>query len=336
MRPVRRAVAMIGLLLAGCAGQTAAPASVSTTPVTVTTTATTTAPQAITTTIPSAIPTSAPTTTTPPPLPTSSPPVGQLLVIGDFGSGGSAEYAIADAMHSWAESHDVAAILTTGDNLYINSVDKAWSTPFGWAAEMRIPVWTTWGNHDNQRPNAEDAAFDSPPRWSEHLWGDVRVLSLDSTSISSADQQSWIESALSGILGPMIVAEHHPPYSCSFHGDSRTVQKDWVPIFQQAGVELVLSGHEHNYQRFEVGGVEYIVTGGGGAGLYPLTGCSFSHPERIAGESVHHFLAISQDSGGLRVQVISSDGSMLDTFDVKQVIGGLPAVGHRGTDYEQR
>jgi len=304
MKPVL--IALV-ILLGGCAttgGTTITPPS--TAPTTSSVTTTTTSPTPSTTTMTS---TTLPTTTT-------TAQVGELLVIGDFGSGGNAEYSVAGAMQSWTQTHDVAAILTTGDDLYTSDVDKAWTTPFGWVADAGIPVWATWGNHDNQRPKAVNAAFGDPPRWSQHQWGNVDVVSIDSTDVGSTEQAQWLQSTLSTATSPVIVAEHYPAYSCSYHGDSTAVRKNWAPLFEQAGVEMVLAGHEHNYQRFEVGGVEYVVSGGGGAGLYALKDCAKSHPPRVAGDSIHHFLAIDQDPTGLHVQVVASDGSIVDTFDV--------------------
>jgi hypothetical protein len=304
---MNRVLVGLVLIVAGCAGSasTSTSASSTTSPPTTATSTTTSAPET----------TTASTSTTAPPT-TTTIPVGELLVIGDFGSGGSAEYAVADAMRSWVQTRDVAAILTTGDNLYTSNVDKAWTTPFGWVFDAGIPVWVTWGNHDNQRPEAVNAAFGDPPRWSEHTWGDAMVLSIDSTDVGSADQEQWLEAALLGATSPVIVAEHYPAFSCSFHGDSAAVRNTWAPLFERAGVVAVLSGHEHNYQRFEQGGVEYVVSGGGGAGLYDLKSCPNGHPARIAGDAIHHFLAISQNAVGFTVQAVASDGSIIDTFEV--------------------
>jgi hypothetical protein len=304
----RATIMAVAVLLAGCATQ-------GVTSTTVVTTSTTTVPTTTTTTAASTATVST-TTTTVETTTTTSSPVGELLVIGDFGSGGSAEYAVADAMRSWSQTHDVAAILTTGDDLYTSDVQKAWTTPFGWVSEADIPVWATWGNHDNQRPKAVNSAFGYPPRWWVRQWGRVEVIGVDSTDVGSAEQEQWLKATLSVAASPVIVAEHYPAYSCSYHGDSTAVRKNWAPLFGQAGVEMVLSGHEHNYQRFEVGGVEYVVSGGGGAGLYALKDCASGHPPRIAGDMVHQFLAISQSQAGLHVQVVASDGSIVDTFDV--------------------
>ena len=310
---MKRVLIAFVVLLGGCTttgGITTTSMASTTSPVTTAVTSTTSSTTSTTSSTTTTTSTTLPATTT------TTAQIGELLVIGDFGSGGNAEYSVAGAMQSWTQTHDVAAILTTGDDLYTSNVDKAWTTPFGWVAEAGIPVWATWGNHDNQRPKAVNAAFGDPPRWSQHQWGNVDVVSIDSTDVGSTEQAQWLQSTLSTATSPVIVAEHYPAYSCSYHGDSTAVRNNWAPLFEQAGVEMVLAGHEHNYQRFEVGGVEYVVSGGGGAGLYALKDCAKSHPARVAGDSIHHFLAIDQDPTGLHVQVVASDGSIVDTFDV--------------------
>ena len=66
---------------------------------------------------------------------------------------------------------------------------------------------------------------------------------------------------------------HHPPYSSSSAHGSTT---DFRWPFSRWGVDLVLSGHDHDYERLRVGGLTYVVVGTGGADLYafgePLPG----------------------------------------------------------------
>ena len=62
-----------------------------------------------------------------------------------------------------------------------------------------------------------------------------------------------------------------------------TSTERWVPLFERYGVQLVLSGHDHNYQRFVArNGVAYVVHGGGAASLYPLSRCPAAYPPGCA------------------------------------------------------
>lgn len=275
---------------------TAAPTSVTTTPTTVVTTTT----MATTAGVTGAV----------------GQESGRLLVVGDYGNAGGDEYAVAGAMERYAAEHPVAALLTTGDNLYTNDVDGAWRRPYGWLADTGVPVWVVWGNHDHQRSAVVRETYGEAPYWSVHFWGDVTVILLDSERLRSGDQDVWMDRVLASARGPVIVAEHRPAWSCSTHGDDPRVQGRWVPRWEAAGVDLVLSGHDHNYQRFTVGGVDYVVSGGGGAGLYRLESCPADHPPRLAGAAAFHFLTLTRTDGGIRVEAVGVDGAVIDRFGV--------------------
>lgn len=266
----------------------------------------------VTTTPPSTEPTA--TTTTTLANTTTTVEVGDadaVLVVGDWGSGNLPQGAVAGAMMRYAEANDVEAILTTGDNLYSDETEFLLH-PFSWAIDAGIPFWVTWGNHDVDRVEEVQDAFDDPPRWTSHRWGDVDVVILDSNEIDSADQLEFLEDTLAGSDRRTIVVVHHPPYSCGSHGDTETVEDTLIPMFDD-DVFLVLSGHEHNYQRFQEGDVIYVVTGGGGAELTDLDTCSGDHPERVSGDSTHHFLVLEQRDG-VTVSAIDVNGTTLDTW----------------------
>jgi hypothetical protein len=243
--------------------------------------------------------------------------VGDLLVVGDWGSGTMPQGAVAGAMMRYAEDEDVQAILTTGDNFYSDDWEFLME-PFGWASDAGIPFWVSWGNHDIEtetRIEAVNTAFDDPPRWTVYQWGAVDIVVLDSTQVDSADQLSFLTDSLASTDRPTVVVTHHPPYSCGVHDDSARVVEDWLPVFDEE-VVLVLSGHEHSYQRFESAGVSYTVTGGGGAELTALAPCGDTHPARLAGDSLHHFMVLSQDGGTLEVSAVDVNGDVFDEFSV--------------------
>jgi len=109
-----------------------------------------------------------------------------------------------------------------------------------------------------------------------------------------------------------VVVFHQPAWSCSRHGSTPAVDARWTPVLERHRVTLVLSGHDHNHQRFtSVRGVTYIVTGGGGAPLYPVaSGCRT--PPRAAAASRHHFTAVEATATGITVTAVGDDGGVLD------------------------
>ena len=255
-------------------------------------------------------------TSTSVPAPSTSlpgPPPADLLVVGDWGVGTLPQGAVAGAMQRYASGEEVAAVLTTGDNFYSDDYEFLMQ-PFGWVEEQGIPFWIAWGNHDVESPERIDIVnevFDSPPRWATYEWGPVDVVVLDSNQITSTEQASFLLDALASSTDPTILVMHHPPYSCSHH--SATIEVvNALSATMDDDVVLVLSGHDHNYQRFTNDDVTYVVSGGGGADLYDLKSCPDNHPPMEAGEKLHHFLALSQDGENVTLRAIDVNGAVFD------------------------
>jgi hypothetical protein len=81
-------------------------------------------------------------------------------------------------------------------------------------------------------------------------------------------------------------------------------------------VSLVLTGHDHDYERFlSAEGTTYIVTGGGGRELYPLFPLC-APPEKRAGAVKHHFTGIEVYSDRMALTVVAVDGSIIDHVDI--------------------
>jgi Icc-related predicted phosphoesterase len=238
---------------------------------------------------------------------------GSLLVLGDWGAGTAEQEEIASQMESYAASNPVQAILTTGDNFYLDDTEKMLQ-PFEWTEEAEIEFWLTWGNHDVESPDRIDAVnevFDSPPRWATISWGETNILILDSTDGSSPAQLAYLEAEMGRIEVPTIVVIHHPPYSCSDHVGDESVRDEWLTRFDD-DVVLVLSGHAHNYQRFEADGLPLIVSGGGGQALQDLRACPAGHPPQLVGEETFHFLILRQDATSLTVIAVDRAGETID------------------------
>jgi hypothetical protein len=122
-----------------------------------------------------------------------------------------------------------------------------------------------------------------------------------------------------------VVYFHHPPYAGG--PNENDVQCRWGRQFIQStleshGVQVVLSGHEHSYQRSHPiwkgsvvssdVGVNYITSGGGGAILYQVN----MKPSIAVGRSAFHYLRISVDGSQMTIRAIRSDGTELDRFTI--------------------
>ncbi|MHB1262230.1 MAG: purple acid phosphatase family protein [Thermoplasmatota archaeon] len=133
--------------------------------------------------------------------------------------------------------------------------------------------------------------------------------------------------------GWTIAAFHHPVWSSGTHGSDATVAALWQPLLEEAGVDLVLTAHDHLYERthqlvgetvvdgdgsFERGaGTVYVVSGGGGRALYEF------EPEQPVWSAVrsvsHHFLVIDATAEGLHVTAVAASGESIDEFTIGDV-----------------
>jgi hypothetical protein len=148
-----------------------------------------------------------------------------------------------------------------------------------------------------------------PGRWYSVQRGDVVVVVLDSTDPSNPEQLSWLEETLARTDATWkLVGLHHPPYSSGFHGSATEVRDVFVPRFERYGVQLVFSGHEHDYQRTNpINGVTYIVSGAGsrtrGTGTADFTAVAYS---------THHYVDVNIYADHILLRAIDQDGEQFD------------------------
>lgn len=223
-------------------------------------------------------------------------------------------------MRSYESRHPADLLVTLGDNDYTRGVSFAtnWTSTFGWLSAAGVGVAGTLGNHDVQfdRGRYEFDLLRMPAPYYIRRVKDVELIVLDSNAVTTA-QTRWLKRTLAKRSGfRRIVVFHHPAYTCGGHLGSEAVQRAWVPLFERYGVRLVLSGHDHNYQRFKRRGVTYVVHGGGGARFYELRPCPGGYPVRVRGRLERGFLHLTVADGAVDVQVLDLAGKAIDRFRV--------------------
>lgn len=215
------------------------------------------------------------------PLPDGGGPV-RFWVQGDPGWWHEGSRAVRDVMLAWSAQQGRTAQspidlwLTTGDNAYNSGKAREFQAAlFDPYAELlrNIPYLPVYGNHDARRwtffrafsfPSGGEAggvASDSP-RYFSVDYADVHVVVLDSESSSLSTRSPmlrWLREDLAANRLPWtIVLFHHPPYSRGSHDSDRwrdswgrmvDVRANVLPLLEAAGVDLVLSGHSHVYER---------------------------------------------------------------------------------------
>jgi Calcineurin-like phosphoesterase len=245
-----------------------------------------------------------------------------FLAAGDYGVGGSRELSLGLRMKGYESRNPANMLVFIGDNDYTRSPARFranWRRSFGWARRTGLWVAGVLGNHDYEvgRGRYELRLLGMPGPYYTRRLGDAQLFFLDST-VPTDRQTAWLQKELAESSSTWKIAVlHRPPYTCGGHSGDRTVQRRWVPLFETYGVQLVLSGHDHNYQRFAArDGVTYVVHGGGGAGLYRLRDCPSSYPPRVRARYEHGFLSVSIGPDELDVAAVALNGRVRDRFSL--------------------
>lgn len=237
----------------------------------------------------------------------------RFAVKGDWGAGTPEQREVTDAMCRLRRSRPFQIVVTTGDNFYR---PDGQATPANYrepeACLLKHPghTWVpAWGNHD---VSGRDTAvvLGAPSRFYTRTIGDLQLFVLDSNDVSSRDQLRWFtEEAASSRAKWKVAVFHHPPFTLGGHTPNQAVRRMWLDAFAQTGIDLVLNGHNHGYEHHQVGGIHYIVTGGGGAQLYP---CIRDDPAAVTCLAQHHFLIVEATVSRISVEAISPDGETID------------------------
>lgn len=247
-------------------------------------------------------------------------PALHLAVVGDVGTGGQAEYRTAAVIDKLEQQSEFDALLLLGDNVYDNGdpsqLEATVFDPFAPVLDGGTNLIAVLGNHDVDGGfgDAQAAALGMPGRWYTTQTEPATIVALDSTQADNETQLAWLRTTLANTTTQWtIVIMHHPAYSAGWHGGDPAVQANFVPLFEEYGVDLVLSGHDHDYQRSKkINGVTYVVTGAGAK--LRATG----HDEFTAiSWSTHNFvdLAIHQDR--IDAQAVDHNERAIDTFTLR-------------------
>lgn len=271
---------------------------------------------------------------------TAGPGPFTFLVFGDSGDGSAEQLQVARLM----VREPAALVLHTGDLVYPSGTFELFQRRyFDIYSELmrRVPLFPCPGIHEYfSNSAAAYVAVHWPPsdgvpasdrgRYYSFDWGNVHFISLDTNSPladavrGTGAMLEWLENDLRKTRQFWrVVYFHHTPYPNATHeGDPVTAlaRDRIVPILERYDVQLVLSGHEHNYQQTRTirngqavepgAGILYITSGGGGASLYPVV------PRLMVAyaESAHHYVRAEVQGHRMTLRAVRADGQEIDNL----------------------
>lgn len=208
----------------------------------------------------------------------------RFIALGDMGTGFQEQFEVSEAISNTEGTH-FDGIILLGDNAYYSGTQTQYQNyvfdgKYSQFFENTV-IWPSPGNHDYYGasiPMTPTAPyfdiFDCPtnaecggvPSGVEQYYsfdyGNIHFISLDSYGVSRSDSSKmahWLRLDLAQNTLPWTIAYwHHPPYTKGNHdsdnaggGDYELVEmrENIVPILEEFGVDLVLNGHSHAYER---------------------------------------------------------------------------------------
>ncbi len=216
-------------------------------------------------------------------------------------------------------------VINSGDLVEFGGLEEQWQNYFRIEAplissSLLLPVV---GNHDDnprglfQRYFLQDR-YNSGRRYYVFDWGDVRFVALDSQieMRRGSRQYAFAERALregAEANQILVLSMHYPPYSSGEHGSSLETREVVADLAKRFGVELVLAGHDHDYERTKsMEGTVYIVAASAGATIRRLIPSDFTEVLRTE----PHFILFDVERGGMLGRTINLQGDTFDTFTV--------------------
>jgi hypothetical protein len=243
-----------------------------------------------------------------------------IIAFGDFGVGGETQRSFGATVRRFEARNPANYLVTLGDNDYTEDPEAFhanWESSFGWRRRAGLKVAGVLGNHDVrvQDGRYQYDELQMPGRYYRRAVGPLELYLLDSNDVDDA-QTAWLQRTLARSRARWKLAVfHHPAYTCGNYDSRDAVVDRWVPLFERYRVRLVLSGHDHNYQRFAARrGVRYIVHGGGGRRLYGLKSCPSGYPRRLVAREEHGFLYVRITGNRLVGWAVNMQGRRTDRF----------------------
>jgi hypothetical protein len=243
----------------------------------------------------------------------------KFAVIGDSGTGSSSQIRVAERLTESRKRFPFESVLMLGDNLYgdENPDDfvRKFERPYKTLLDAGVNFYAALGNHDDPKQvfykpfnmNGERYYTFKAPK------GSVRFFSLNSNYMDKP-QLAWLEKELSASDSEWKIAFfHHPLYSSGDrHGADQVLREQLEPLFLKYGVDLVLTGHEHFYERIKPQkGIQYFIAGSaaklrkGNIGASDITAKGF--------DTGYAFLLMEIVGDELHFQTITDEGKIIDS-----------------------
>ena len=249
----------------------------------------------------------------------------RFAAFGDTRTGHSVHRSVVEAV----AREKIAFVLHTGDMVERGGKRHQWRQFFQIERPLleSTPILPAVGNHDMSsrhyfRHYFLHRLWAKNRRYYKHDWGNLRVVAMDG-GIECRDgcaqyafaRRVLQEGADKGMFIVMML--HYPPYSSGAHGSHDGVQEPITELARRYGVELVLAGHDHHYERTKpIYGTTYVVSGSAGAPIRPVR----PQPFTAVARTEPHYVLVDVLDDRMVLRAINLDGNTFDSVVLKHTL----------------
>jgi len=242
----------------------------------------------------------------------------RFAVIGDTGTASKQQHEVADVMVKYHGVFPFDTVVMMGDNLYGSETPADYKAKFQDVyqplLDEKVKFYASLGNHDQPNERYYEYFNMNGKEYYHFTKGNVAFYALNSNYMDKA-QLKWFEDELAKDTSDWkICFFHHPPYSSgSKHGSDKQLREIVEPLFVKYGVNVVLTGHDHFYERIKPQkGIYYFVSGAGGKLREGNVKAGSALTEK-AYDADMSFMLIEVVKDALHFQVISRTGETVDS-----------------------
>lgn len=245
----------------------------------------------------------------------------RFIVIGDGGTGDSAQIAVAKQMAAYRAKFPFTFGILLGDNLYGSERPQDYvakfERPYQALLDAKVEFHAALGNHDDQNQRFYKLFNLGGERYRTFKKGNARFFVLD-TNYLDPEQLKWLEKELQASGSDWKIPYfHHPLYTTATRGPTLEARAALEPLFEKYGVDVVFTGHEHVYERIHPQkGIYYFVAGGaaklraGDLRKSPLTAVGFDRDRS--------FMLVEISGDELYFQAVSRTGATVDSGVIRR------------------
>ncbi len=241
----------------------------------------------------------------------------RFAVIGDNGTGTSEEYEVGQRMAEYRQASQFDFVLMLGDNIYGGHSPRDFAAkfeePYKALLDVGVKFYASLGNHDNPNERFYKPYNMNEQRYYTFTKGNVRFFALDSNYMDP-QQVQWLEKQLQSSTSEWKICYfHHPLYSsAATHGPDLNLRALLEPLFMRYKVDVVLSGHDHVYERIRPQrGIYYFVEGS--AGQLRYHDLRSSNVTAVGFDTDRSFMLIEIAGDEMYFQTISRVGRTVDS-----------------------